>query len=458
MALLFMKTDNGMRALHVTSGMVLDLNRLDEHDITNDKGKLVSLLENMKNDQMHKTLEALEFNVPSRMKKADYVAFFLRHWDEIKSNALILQTINEAREFVASIPLASSSSGADAGAETGVPSASATAHVFEGKGYKLEDANTSVSSECGDEWTQIEEVMLRKLLKANQGAVKVDSDILDKMLKKKFNVQCKKVPNDLDGTDLNEKNENKFTAKIYIPTISGSVVVNYHYSGGTVGEELFQVLEEKTGLNHNTICLMIPMGNSRLFEYDNLANYLSEENRYTAEVRPILFGGGKAVKKEQVKQEKAKVSGAKFAEKKASINIASLSSIVSIKEAEKELGNFLDGIATDSMGTFNSLVSKMSLEDTMFATEILQKNSNADYKLQKIAFIMMGKHSNEVAKMNADMTTVTEAIVSAFHYGPYGFAKVMADNTEFTIGTLKKIIDQSYQRKLGKQDALDMEL
>eukprot|EP00435_Cladocopium_sp_Y103_P064667 s1970_g26.t1 len=452
MALLFLKTNDGMRALHVTSGMVLDLNRLDEHDITDDKTKLEQLLFGMSNDQLRKTLQALEFRVSSRMKKEDFVQCFLRRWDEIKSNALIIHAINEAREFVASVPLASSSSGADVA--TDVPSASAEAHVFEGKGYKLADDAPAVS-ESDDDWTQVEEVMLRKLLKANQGAIKVDSDILDMLLKKKFDVQSKKVPSELDGTDLNEKDGHKFTAKISIPTISGSITVNYHYSGGTSGEELFQCLEEKTGLNHNTICLMIPMGNSRLFKYDNLANYLSEENRYMAEVRPILYGGGKTTKKEQLKQEKVKVSSAKFVEKKASIDITSLGSIADVKEAEKELGVFLDGIAGDSMGTLKSLVAKLSLEDTQYTMEVLEKSTNADYKLQRISCIMMGQHSNAVAKMNANMTTVVDAISSAFSYG---FAKTMADNSDFTIAGLKKIVEQSYQRKLGKQDALDMEL
>lgn len=97
--------------------------------------------------------------------------------------------------------------------------------------------------------------------------------IAGQLVQKKVEFVVSKADTSLNDTSLNKKDGNTFTAYIKVPLVSGNLQMLCHFTGESLGDELYEILEEVLSVDMNLFHIKMENKASYIYKYGTIGNY-----------------------------------------------------------------------------------------------------------------------------------------------------------------------------------------
>ena len=452
MALVFVKTADNICPLWIEQGQIINPENLpDEVEIE----FLMTKLTAMTVPTLVRFLDDCGLNLINKKQwaKKDILSFIRERWGEILQNARLLAHPIVLRRVAEEVGAHVDTAG----------SASATADlplvkVFEGEGYKLNEPDAKLSNPVEHlTWTADDERRLAVLWKLNSNPMgfNVDSDKLAELIEKKGKVQLSLLPSSMvngSTTVSGGKEDGDKTVVITIATVNGTMKMNYRYTSGTSGDDVFKFLGTVLfDVDLSLFRLKVSNAPSYIQKFDSIANYLDENS--SLELIPAMSGGGKAT---VVKKKIEKASGLKSKlDEKA--KVANDHTLPDVAVMEHKISMFIQDIDTGASNAIEKLIEQLDAKTLQDISEYLDSNSAvSDVKLKGIASLIFGDPMKQIVIVNQTCHHIQESCAVCLNYA---FTKASADDTAYTMKSLRGVVEKHLNQKIGAQSALvDMQL
>ena len=297
------------------------------------------------------------------------------------------------------------------------------------------------------EWTDGDEktLVLMRRLNPPDAPIKVNTDHLWALEEKKCSYQMDALTKKGENININEERDDTKPMKMVVPILDKDVNLTFHYVIGMTGKDLFEALND-FGMDTSIFSVKFANDISVLQYHDSLDAY----NQHTFKIVPVLRGGGKDVKKTEmkqafVKQQKKIVSDnllkstrVKSADVKVdAINTmpfyAELTGLVDemITKASISGAQGLEMVIT-SCPSIDSLIKALQSLDTKIA-----KTNSIDHRMRLCGKFLMDEPMKTAIETQKSIETIVDVAQTAFLHV---FMKCGAEITGFDVGNLKMML------------------
>ena len=448
MALIFLKTIDGVQPLWVEHGQIIDPDNLPGAVRAQMGDPLMMKLCRLTIPALLNFLDACGCDIAGlkKMSKQGILGFITDNWEHLVEDVHRMAHPTD--------PIVMDASGATVQVATASASASDEASSVEaskGEGYvELKSESKPVEHL---KWTDDDEKRLTILLKLNSNPMgfSVDSDKLAELIEKKGKVQLSKLPPSLvAGSSPVSIGEGEKEVMITIPTLNGTFKLKCCYFVGMTGSDVNQLLETVLhGVDLSLFRLKVSNAPSYIQKYDNIDNYIDEKS--SLELVPAVRGGGKvvAVKK---KMEKVSVFKNKLDEKAKVLNDHTLEDVAVM---EHKISVFLQDIdAKGAPDAIESLINGLGIEHLEEMKNYMDTTTSGGTatRIRFLSPVMFGEPMKKIVRVSETCEHLKESCAVCLNYA---ITKASVD-TSYTLKSLREVVEKYLNQRIGARDTMEL--